>query len=723
LTLEPLEDRVVPALIAGMPVIDNPDPISFVLISPKPVDTGNPVQIPTADPGKIADPPVTDPVDIGVVVTTDPPADPGATPDDPASTGGSVTPPHLGMGQFGMLFRVVPADQADGKTTFATLADAVAAAPGGCAIQIEPGSNPGGATVWADDLTIQGDPDVGADGLQAGGTEAGVIELNGHNDTVTGLFLDGVTIAPGATGQTISADILNGDVRQVFSAKGGVNGDNVVAGNTFLADSHLFLGNSLGSKTDTAANDQVTDNTFPDRRHGGAIVIDNETAGLVVTGNVITSKDDLGVTDGSLGFLVSLWDCTGTVSGNTIDAPAGKNNFGLEINGYTAGTNLTVNDNTIDASGIAIQLSHVRDGITGLPDGPYVVSLAGNTFVGSGAGLYFLGGDFSTVSAGGTNNGVDSAGGNDFSGIEYNPDGRAAIMTSNSSTGNITARNNIFSVDDPTTVLMIGGATVDVGDPLPQVPITQFPLNPDPPPADSGTDGPVADGGGKFVPIFVIFNGPIGEDKTAPPVPNVVKLAAAPDAVKPAAAPDVAKPVAVAVAVADAKPTVAAGFVVTDTKGAATGTSVLPAAVAAKAGTSAPPDASAAAAPQAPAANVVITVGGQDAPPAPVGDTTAARTTPGPDLGEEAFLFDGAGSPRDEGTHHARAAAASEAALAQLWQGEVLGDDLVPVAAAGGEAAVFAGHQEEASPSWALAVAALLPVAQGAARRRSRIED
>ena len=68
-------------------------------------------------------------------------------------------------------FFVVPALSANGLNSFATLQQALGPAKAGDTIQIEPGSQPGDATVTLNNLTIKADPQFGNTALQNSGTE------------------------------------------------------------------------------------------------------------------------------------------------------------------------------------------------------------------------------------------------------------------------------------------------------------------------------------------------------------------------------------------------------------------------------------------------------------------------------------------------------------------------------------------------------------------------
>jgi hypothetical protein len=316
----------------------------------------------------------------------------------------------------------------NGLTSFGSLADAVAAAVPGDTIKLEPGVF-GSASIWVDDLTIQPDRPYGGD--------VGILFLHAKNTTLSHLFLQGVVLAPGATGTTISDCTLGGKISQTATAPGVVNGNTTITNNDFLPGTWIELANS--------ANDQITNNSFYDATTA-VIAVGNETAGLVVANNRVWANTEVFTAGGAF---FEFADCVGRIENNTINATAGRNNVGMLIDGLAAATNLTVNGNQIQVSGIGIDFGHDLSSV------PFNVSLAHNSLVGDALGFYFLGNDFNHVSGGGTNNGVFSAGGNDFSGIPLNAAGeRAAIVTRGIGSGpgnRVTALYNTFSSTRPCT--------------------------------------------------------------------------------------------------------------------------------------------------------------------------------------------------------------------------------------------------------------------------------
>lgn len=353
-------------------------------------------------------------------------------------------------------FEVVPAGQANNTSTFATLSAALAAAHNGDTIQIEAGSTPGGGAVTQNNLTIQGEPTLGAAGLQSAGTQLGALTLGGNNNTVTNLFLADVLIQTGSTGETISNSILKaGNVQQIIGS-GFNDGGNTVTGNTFLGGS-VFLGDpSSGS---SAANDTITNNVFTNPAITNVITTQNETSGLVISGNRITTTNAAQTVIG-----IDVLDSVGVVSNNEIQLAANSGSFGILIQdtnaqGTPGNVNLAVENNTVNTSGagIGIATTHLSAATS------FNVLIAGNVLTGNNIGIKLFGNlsgganDYGNVSIGGSNGSAYSAGGNNLSGYSGS-NGSYAILTSDGGKAAantvIPAEHNLFAVADPQTVVL-----------------------------------------------------------------------------------------------------------------------------------------------------------------------------------------------------------------------------------------------------------------------------
>jgi hypothetical protein len=376
-------------------------------------------------------------------------------------------------------FRVVPVIGANGVTSFASLAQALFNAKANDTIQIEPGSHPGSATVLQNNLTIQGDPAVGAAGLESSQTEIGTITVGGgfgmpaNNNTFRDLFVDTVSITTGITGTTVANSIVNGG--SIVQAAGfGTNGNNTITGNTFLNGATVLLGNTRGSTTNVASNDKITNNLFANNAGNRAIEADNEGAGLLISGNRIVTTDPTAGIDG-----IRVFDGVGTISNNTLHLAGnpGTPAIGISIEGNgntdTRATDITVTSNVVTTNSLGDGIFVLR----GSSLNSFMVSVANNALSGNRIGLVVQGNgaggasDFGQVSAGGTNALLSSPGRNDFrgfTGTQANFAIAAFDGVGGNNTSTVTAQGNIFSVNDPTAVVstqFAPGTTIDVSSP------------------------------------------------------------------------------------------------------------------------------------------------------------------------------------------------------------------------------------------------------------------
>jgi hypothetical protein len=360
------------------------------------------------------------------------------------------------------ILKVVPALDADYISTFATLNDALFHSGAGSIIQIEPGSSPGMATISSNEniQAIEGDPAFGgAAGLQASGSMIPSLTLDANNVILSNLFLGTVTINGRRTGETIRNSILSG-------ADGGViqtpttgpaisfNGGDSIIGNTFVNGASVQLGNTTGDTTNTAAGDMVENNVFLAIRL--PLGIDNETSGLVVTGNRFES--------GPIAPPIILTDDVGVLSGNIINNNAdGAIPVSILDSGVadSVTTNLQISNNSITTG-----FNDCFDILHSSHFNTFKLSLTHNSLAGAGNGGLLIQGN----QAGGSQDfGTINLSGNDF---RVHGAGRPAIQLQNNgklNTSTISAQGNIFSVANPQTEVDTStspGTIVDTSNPL-----------------------------------------------------------------------------------------------------------------------------------------------------------------------------------------------------------------------------------------------------------------
>jgi hypothetical protein len=344
--------------------------------------------------------------------------------------------------------------------TFTTLSQAVSLAQDGDTIEILPGSNPGPATVTQNNLAIIGDPNGGYQGQQAGGTLVPSIVLLGNNDTVGGLFIGTINIGIGATGQTISNCLFNGQgVTQTFGSafSSPSDGNNSVVGCTFVNGANVTLGDSGGTSFDTSASDNISGNVFWNPVLY-AIKVQNEIGGLVIANNRVTHTDP----NTGLAFIEAT-DCIGTITGNTLTLNAAPGAIGILANDFALDaqtTGLTIANNVVtsNVTGISVQHFSTTDSFT--------VAVTNNALAGNLVGLGLTG------NAGGTGSdyGALSISGNDFRGYTgVNGNFAIAAIEGPSSGGqaaatHLSALNNIFSVNVasiPSIISVPAGTVID----------------------------------------------------------------------------------------------------------------------------------------------------------------------------------------------------------------------------------------------------------------------
>jgi hypothetical protein len=349
--------------------------------------------------------------------------------------------------------------------TFTTLSQAVTTAQDGDTIEILAGSNPGSATVTQNNLAIVGDPSGGYLALQASGTLIPTITLLGNNDTLSGLFVGSVTIGIGATGQTFSSNLFNGQgVTQAFGSafSSPSDGHNTIVGCTFINGANVTLGDTGGTSFDTAANDNVSNNVFWNPVLY-AIWAQNEIGGLTIANNRITHTDP----NTGLAFIEAT-DCTGTIAGNTVTIKAAPGAIGILANDHAfdlGTTNLTIVNNVVTSNRTGISIQHFST------TNSFAVSVANNSLAGNLVGLGLTG----NAGGAGHDYGTLTVGGNDFRGYTGVGGNFAIAAIEGPSSGTpttttvVTAQNNIFSVGNSQTPSLVSAparTTIDTANEL-----------------------------------------------------------------------------------------------------------------------------------------------------------------------------------------------------------------------------------------------------------------
>jgi hypothetical protein len=169
-----------------------------------------------------------------------------------------------------------------GPGQFLSLSAALGAASSGDTIQIEAGSHPGSGTVNQNNLTIQGDPAVGAAGLQASNSRIDGLLISGDNDTVTNVFADDIFIGQSATNPHISNNIYSPG-GGVFNFNGNFNAVATTADRatvTFSAGSQTV---QLTAKVQDVSNPSTVINE-------GTVTFTVEDADGNMVGNAVTSS-------------------------------------------------------------------------------------------------------------------------------------------------------------------------------------------------------------------------------------------------------------------------------------------------------------------------------------------------------------------------------------------------------------------------------------------------
>jgi hypothetical protein len=350
------------------------------------------------------------------------------------------------------LYKIVPSVGAGSLNSFTTLSQALAVAKDGDHIMVEPGANPGSATVFQNNLVLQGDPAAGYLGLQTNGTQIPSLVLFGNGNVVANLCVGSLTIGAGVTGENITGCLFNGT--GIVQTPGTptsfqTDGNNSVLGCTFVNGADVRMGSMGGSTFATAANDTISNNVFWNPTFN-AIIVQNETGGLVVSNNRINHTDP---NSGTI-FIMAI-DCVGTISGNVINGTAATGAVGILIKDFNVvdpqTTNLTVTNNVITTNQTGIEIQRFASTNT------FAVALTNNTLASNQVGLVLTG----NSAGNGADYGSLTITANDFRGYS-GANGSFAILTTDNAfypataptkSNVLTLQSNIFSAANPQTVI------------------------------------------------------------------------------------------------------------------------------------------------------------------------------------------------------------------------------------------------------------------------------
>jgi hypothetical protein len=357
------------------------------------------------------------------------------------------------------VYTIAPSVTAGQTNTFTSLSQAVAVAVAGDQIIIDPGANPGSATIAQNNLLIEGLASAGYQGMQATGTQVPSLQLLGNGDVLANLWLGTVSIGNGSTGEIFVDSLFSGQgIAQTITTAGSFtfanDGNNTVMGCTFIDGAMVRLGNSAASNLTTAANDNISNNVFLNPLTN-AIIVQNETAGLTIANNRINNTNAAGGTE----FILAT-DCVGSISGNIINGPAAVGTVGILAKDYNdidaETTNLTIANNVITTNQTAIEVQRFST------VDAFTVAVTNNTLAANQVGLVVTG----NSEGNGSDYGNLTIEDNDFRGYS-GANGNFAIeavdsaffpVISPAAVNTVTAQSNIFSVSNPQIVLNTANA-------------------------------------------------------------------------------------------------------------------------------------------------------------------------------------------------------------------------------------------------------------------------
>jgi len=338
---------------------------------------------------------------------------------------------------------VVRADLADGKTKFDSLAAAIPGANFGDTIQIEPNSAPGSATIPRP-LIIQGDPAFGPATLPL--IPSLTVEPGTASTIIQNLDLGSVTLDDGETGTTIS-HCLVANITEASGNFAGNGGSNTISADVITGQ--VILGNTSGEVT---LGDQVINNNFVNSTGGIAMLFLQGADNVTIQGNTFTAT-------AANDIPISLGDATASILNNVISLGGGPTTFpGIFIEGINGLTRAAVKDNRISSDG-GVGISIFRPST----DSVLEVDVEANDLAHNGLGVRVGGDGAGSFDDFGT---VNVFSGNDFHGYTASS---PAIVTDDQgakTTDGVFAEGNIFSVNNPSTVVRANAGSIDVTSPL-----------------------------------------------------------------------------------------------------------------------------------------------------------------------------------------------------------------------------------------------------------------
>jgi len=342
---------------------------------------------------------------------------------------------------FLLAVSVVPQSQPTDSSHFHSLRDAFSVFPvptgTDVVITIEPGASPdaGLVTVTANNLTIQGDPNVPAAILP---TEQ--LAVNAHNDTLFNLNLGNLTLGPSAGSSTTFQNQVTKCIIDTLTENGtrSTFTQNIINGSAHFNGLESYQSGNFGN------DDQVTNNTFTSEinpllsvSHCDGINISQDTFYGATTAITMVNCGEGG------GFYCTLANNTIITSGagstGVVIVEQNENNDGF--------TWVYVDNNTLHTNqGTGLLLACAIGDV-----GHFSVFVQGNDFHNNAVGVSITGGGTNCGVidlGGGANQGLGSSlGGNDFRGFTKQGTAAAAaiVLQGTGPTASVSAAANMFS--------------------------------------------------------------------------------------------------------------------------------------------------------------------------------------------------------------------------------------------------------------------------------------
>jgi hypothetical protein len=287
-------------------------------------------------------------------------------------------------------------------------------------------------------VTIQGD--IGALESVAPALE---VESGTNNVTIQNLVLNGVVLDTGS----FHTQLLDCQIAAVSeTGTGAGNGSNLINGNTIGGPVSL-TGNDAG----TATGDVITNNQFTGP--GAILNLTHDDSAFVQGNNFLGDAPKL---EAAITVTSSQ---NASVLNNKIDL-TGEFLLGIRVqDSASAAATVAVKSNSVTTSGLGVGL----DFVTGNPAS--AVAAQGNDLRGNFIGVLAFGNgtQAGTIDLGGGR--LGSLGGNDFKGFapSATANGGFAVYFAGAPSNALTARDNIWSVMDPSTVVKDGSRNIQVG--------------------------------------------------------------------------------------------------------------------------------------------------------------------------------------------------------------------------------------------------------------------